>query len=63
MFADEKCSIPYHHIIIAFHPVWRLNICANVSGRAVNITDQNNSSGWVLVKRKKEGPILMWGFW
>lgn len=47
----------YHHIITAFHPVGRLNICVSVSGRAVNIIDQNNSSGWVLVKRKKEGPI------
>lgn len=61
VFPDAKCSITYHRIIIAFHPVQKLNIRGNVSGRDVNVIDQNNFSGWVLVN-KKERRMYMNGF-
>jgi len=52
-FPDAKCNITCHYIILAFLPVQKLNICGNVSDRAVNIIDQNNFSGWVLVNKKE----------
>lgn len=61
VFPDAKCSITYHCIIIAFHPVQKLNIHGNVSGGDVNVIDQNNFSGWVLVN-KKERRMYMNGF-
>lgn len=53
MSPDAKCNITYHHLMIAFHPAQKLNICGNVSGIAVNIIDQNNFSGWVLVNKEE----------
>lgn len=45
--------ISYHHIIFAFHPAQKLNICDSVSGRAVNTIDQNNFSGWMLGNKEE----------
>lgn len=47
VFPDAKCSVTYDQPI-AFHPVQKQNICGSVSGKDINIIDQNNFDEWVV---------------